>query len=588
MKIAHLTTVDMSLRFLVLPQLEASLDMGAESLGISAAGPWVEELESRGVRHVALESSTRGVDWRSDLKAMVELWRILRAERPDILHTHNPKPGVYGRIVGRLAGVPVVVNTVHGLYATEDDPWVKRMIVYILEAIAARFSDIELYQNSEDLQLMTRIRAVPRHKAVLLGNGVDLGRFGGRRWSDGERDRIRAELGVSGDTPIVGIVGRLVAEKGYPELFEAFEKVDCEAALVVVGPDDPTKPDALDRRLIEAATSRGVRFLGMRNDVEALYQAFDVFVLPSHREGFPRAAMEAAASGLPVIATDIRGCRQVVAHGVNGLLVPVSDPDALAAALNALLEDPNRRIGFGNASEAKAKKEFDERNVVRIVSEAHRRAWETRVGDWPLGSHAVDMGALSVEDGLRADAAQVAWMHASGIRSGFLSSLGVPFLERLYSFIASSPLGLLIVARDEVGAIVGYVAGTTDTARLYRAFLRSREGWSAALIALGRAFRPATAARILETLRYGTESDSSGAELLSMVVSSSARGRGLGLELGRNLLERFEGASVDRASVVVGSDNVAAIALYRRLGFTDERAIALHEESPSLEMTWSR
>ena len=175
LKVAHLTTVDMSLRYLLLPQLLAVIDAGGESVGISAPGPWVPELEDLGIRHRALESSTRSFSVLADLRAARELWRVLREERPDVLHTHNPKPGLYGRVVGRLARVPIVVNTVHGLYATPDDPWAKRTLVYGLEALAARWSDAELVQNPEDLALLRRLRISP--KAQLLGNGVDLVRF---------------------------------------------------------------------------------------------------------------------------------------------------------------------------------------------------------------------------------------------------------------------------------------------------------------------------------------------------------------------------------------------------------------------------
>ena len=121
-KVAHLTTVDLSLRYLVLPQMTAAGRLGWEAIGISAPGPYVAEVEAAGVRHIALPTSSRGWGLRRDLGAARDLWKILRAEQVDILHTHNPKPGLYGRILGRLAGVPVVVNTVHGLYATEDDP----------------------------------------------------------------------------------------------------------------------------------------------------------------------------------------------------------------------------------------------------------------------------------------------------------------------------------------------------------------------------------------------------------------------------------------------------------------------------------
>ncbi len=134
-RVAHLTTVDLSLRYLVFPQLLAVRDAGGEAIGISAPGPWVADLEAAGNwRHPAalLDEGQMNL---ADVRAAKELWRILRRECFDILHTHNPKPGLYGRILGRLAGVPVVVNTVHGLYATTDDKWPKRALVYSLEAL---------------------------------------------------------------------------------------------------------------------------------------------------------------------------------------------------------------------------------------------------------------------------------------------------------------------------------------------------------------------------------------------------------------------------------------------------------------------
>lgn len=374
LKVAHLTTVDSSLKYLLHPQLTAVRDLGGDSVGISAPGPYADELAAEGVRHIPLTSSTRSMNPLADLSAARELWGILRRERPDVLHTHNPKPGLYGRIVGRLAGVPIVVNTCHGLYFTETDPVVKRTILLVLEGIAARFSDAELVQSSEDLDRLVRTRAYPRRRTRLLGNGVDLGRFRPDVLAAGERSRVRADVfGARDDQVVVGMVGRLVAEKGLLELFDAARRLDDRYVVVVAGPDDPAKPDALDRATVAAAEADGVRFLGMRDDVDRLYGAMDLFVLPSWREGFPRAAMEAAASGLPVIASDVRGCRQVVDHDVTGLLVPVRDGAALAAAVTELGDDPDRRAAMGVAAVRRAATHFDERRVVDVVLDTYRR-----------------------------------------------------------------------------------------------------------------------------------------------------------------------------------------------------------------------
>ncbi len=360
-KIAHLTTVDLSLRYLLLAQIEASVAAGDEVLGISARGPDVPFLEERGMRFVELEGSTRSMNLLGDLRAARSLWRILRAERPDVLHTHNPKPGIYGRIVGRMAGVPRVVHTTHGLYAAPDDRLLKRLVVYTLEAIASRFSHVELVQNPEDLELMRRWHIAPRRKLRLLGNGVDLERF--KPADEATRDEVRAELGIEPDDVVVGFVGRLVAEKGVPELIEAMELLGKPFRLLLIGPHDPQKADAIPPALLDRASEQGAILAGHREDTERLYAAMDVFCLPSHREGFPRAAMEAAASGLPVVATDIRGCRQVVDHGVTGELVPVLDPAALARGVQAATEPP-RRSHLGAAGRARAEQHFDERTVV--------------------------------------------------------------------------------------------------------------------------------------------------------------------------------------------------------------------------------
>lgn len=374
-RLLHLTTADISLELLLGPQLTAYSDAGYEVIGVSAPGPFVEAVEARGARHVALRHATRAMDPARDLQALGELVRLFRQLRPTIVHTHNPKPGVYGRVAARLAGVPVIINTVHGLYATEDDSPTRRAAVYSLERLASCASQAELVQNVEDLAVLRRLLRVPASKLVLLGNGVDLDRFTGNQRDD-RRSRVRRDLGLPPDAVVVGAVGRLVAEKGYGELLSAWSELsqqDPQAALIVVGPHDPQKADALDDDLMRAAEGAGVRFLGMRHDIEDLYTAMDVYVLASYREGFPRSAMEAAATGLPIIATDIRGCRQVVTDGVNGLLVDPGDANALQRAIAALIQDPERRAEMGRASAERAKREFDQRSVISTTLSTYER-----------------------------------------------------------------------------------------------------------------------------------------------------------------------------------------------------------------------
>jgi glycosyltransferase involved in cell wall biosynthesis/ribosomal protein S18 acetylase RimI-like enzyme len=579
MKIAHLTTVDLSLRYLVLPQLEAAPEYG-EALGISAPGEHVPFLEARGIRHIPLTASTRGMSLLSDLKAAWQLWRILRRERVDVLHTHNPKPGVYGRIVGRLAGVPVVVNTVHGLYATPDSPVAKRAVVYGLEWLASRFSDAELVQSPEDMETLRRLRITPAGRTFLLGNGVDLSRFDPERARVARR-RHREELGIGDAQVVVGMVGRLVAEKGIPELIDAAERLDDGYVVVVVGPDDPEKSDALPRDVIDRGTRAGVRFLGMRDDVDELYGAFDVFVLPSHREGFPRAAMEAAASGLPVVATDIRGCRQVVDPGANGLLFPVGDVDALVGAIEALGDDPDLRIRMGVASAARARVEFDEGLVVERVFEAYRWAAARSGLGWALSRPG---GDVDIRPGRRGDEGALARLHAEMIGTGFLSSLGTGFLTVLYrALIDGEEEGVFVAERH--GVVVGFVAGTTDTSDFFARFLRRR--WLPAGIRLRPALaRPGTLRRMLETRRHGHARHAVAPELLSLAVATSARGVGLGGRLTGALQDWARRRGIGAMRVVVGAENTVAMDLYRRSGFVEDGVVEVHPGERSWEMVW--
>jgi glycosyltransferase involved in cell wall biosynthesis len=376
--VLHLTTVDLSLAKLLLPQLVAFSEAGYDVVGVSAPGPYVKELEATGIGHVPLARSTRSADVRADLAAAADFVGICRRMRPAIVHTHNPKPGVYGRLGARVANVPVVINTVHGLYAQPEDPCGRRAAVYGLERIAAACSDAELLQNPEDLPVLRRL-GVPSERLHLLGNGVDLARFDPSIYTEG-RAAVRAELGATDAEVVVGIVGRLVAEKGYREVFEAARELRSShpnVRFVVVGPPDLDKADAITRaELDRAADDAGISFLGMREDVERLYPAMDLYVLASHREGFPRSAMEAAAMGLPMVATDIRGCRQVVEHGRTGLLVPLRSPRALATAIGELSDDPLRRSAMGRAARAKAVSEFDDRQQVRKTLEVYARELE--------------------------------------------------------------------------------------------------------------------------------------------------------------------------------------------------------------------
>jgi glycosyltransferase involved in cell wall biosynthesis len=374
--VVHVATTDMSLDLLLGPHLEAIAAAGYRVVGASAPGTHVDALARRGVEHVPLAHATRAMSPVEDARALAELMALFRRLRPSIVHTHNPKPGLYGRLAARLARVPVVVNTVHGLYALPEDAWQKRAVVYGLERLAASCSQAELLQNPEDLPTLRRLR-VPDDRLAVLGNGIDLERFDPGQVSTDDRAAARCEMGATADHDVVvGLVGRLVREKGYPEVFEAAARLRPRlphVRIAVVGPDEPDKADALTPGDREVAERAGVRFLGARTDVVRLYAAMDIHVLASHREGFPRSPMEASAMGVPVVATNIRGCRQAVDHGITGLLVRARDPEALAGAIAQLASDPVERERLGTAARRKALNSFDQRRCIDLTLTTYER-----------------------------------------------------------------------------------------------------------------------------------------------------------------------------------------------------------------------
>jgi glycosyltransferase involved in cell wall biosynthesis len=381
-RIAHIATIQPTVRFLLLPQLCRLRDEGYDVTAISAPGPYTREVEAEGIRFIPWPHATRAWKPAADVRALRELLAILRRERFDLLHTHTPKPAILGRIGARAVGIPVVVNTVHGLYVKPDDSLKRRLPVLTIEWLGARFSHAELYQSEEDLAWARRLRLTRKGRSAHLGNGTDLSRFDPAAISDGRLRALRQELGIPEGALVVGTVGRLVAEKGYRELLAAFREVQSgfpEVRLLAVGPRDPEKRDALRDEEIAAAGDT-VIFAGPRADIPDLLALMDVFVLASWREGLPRSAIEAAAMARPLILTEIRGCREVVRDGIEGLLVPPRDPKRLAKALARVLADPELRARLGAASRARAISRFDERAVFQVIAETYERLLGGRRG----------------------------------------------------------------------------------------------------------------------------------------------------------------------------------------------------------------
>ena len=395
-RIAHITTIDFSLRHLLLNQLLSLKEVGFDVTGISSPGPDVDFLQEHGIRHISVPM-TRSITPARDLLSLYHLYAVLKKEKFDIVHTHNPKPGLLGQLAARMSGTPFVVNTLHGFYFHENMRTPERKLYVALEKIAARCSDVILSQNSEDVKTAIEEGVCPENRIQFLGNGIDVERFDPNRVDAARVASVRREFGIPESSLVVGFVGRLVREKGISELLDAAwcaKQNDIDVRFLFVGPHDTGKKDAITPEIArEYQVEDLCIFTGMRHDMPEMYAMMDLFVLPSYREGFPRAPMEAAAMGVPVVVTDIRGCREAVADGVNGVLVPAKSSAQLAGAVIDLLRNPVRRRELAQNGRKVAKQRFDERKVFEAVHSHYRTLLKTVHSNGHGGESAVPTGS---------------------------------------------------------------------------------------------------------------------------------------------------------------------------------------------------
>lgn len=361
MKICEITNVDFSLRHFLLPVMRGARARGHEVVGVSAEGPLLDLPRAEGFRIEAVPMA-RSLNPAAQLAAFHALVALFRRERFDLVHAHMPISGVLARAAAKAAGVPRIAYTCHGFLFNQPGPWWRRHLSLRMEWLAGRMTDVFLTVSEEEAADARRLGIHRAATAVL--NGRDPSVF---RPDPAARAALRAELGAAEGDCVVIVVSRLVRHKGYPELLRAMAAAPGNAVLWVVGERLASDHgEDLEPHFARAAAALGPRLrrLGYRHDVARLLAAADVFCLPSHFEGLPMSVIEAMMTGLPVVATDIRGPREQVIEGETGFLVPPMQDAPLGAALARLAADPALRARMGAAGRARALARFDEAMVV--------------------------------------------------------------------------------------------------------------------------------------------------------------------------------------------------------------------------------
>ncbi|MDQ3039672.1 MAG: glycosyltransferase family 4 protein [Pseudomonadota bacterium] len=338
---------------------------GHEVLLLSPPGPYGAKLRALGLRWEVVPMQRSSLNPLREAMLIWYLWRLLRRERPALVHGFTIKCAVYGSLAARAASVPARVNAVAGmgyvfisnrLKARVLRPMVRGLLRLALGGRGARL----ILQNPDDVRLFKQAGLIdPAHVRLIRGSGVDCARFEARA------------ARVEGAPMRVLLATRLLWDKGVAEYVEAARRLRQEGRAVrflLAGDPDPGNPAAVPEAQVRQWVDEGVvEWLGHVDDMPALLSSVDVVVLPSYREGLPRSLIEAAACALPLVTTDVPGCREVVSDGVDGLLVPVRDAHALGEAIARLQEDAALAARLGAAARLKALDCFDEGHVIRAT-----------------------------------------------------------------------------------------------------------------------------------------------------------------------------------------------------------------------------
>jgi glycosyltransferase involved in cell wall biosynthesis len=360
-RLLYLITEDWYFRLHWIGLARAARDAGFEVLLAMRVQEHGLEIRGQGFKLFPINLLRRSVNPIRELLAVIELARLYRAEKPDLVYHVAVKPILYGSLAARLAGIPSVINVFAGLgYTYTSDEWKARLFRLLLKfglnAACNSSGSIAVFQNEEDQAQLVRDHAVRRsHTRVIRGTGVDT-------------DRFRPTSEESGD-PVILLPCRMLWDKGVGEFLEAARLVKRQkprVRFVLVGRCDEENPASIQSVQLHRWQEEGaIEWWGHRSDMPAVLGHAAVVVLPSYREGLPVSLLEAAACGKPIVATDVPGCRDVVRHRVNGLLVPPKNATALAEAIAVLLENPGLRNELGSRGRDIVVKEFSSTLVTR-------------------------------------------------------------------------------------------------------------------------------------------------------------------------------------------------------------------------------
>jgi glycosyltransferase involved in cell wall biosynthesis len=382
-RLLRITTVPISLKLLLRGQLSFFKEAGFEVLAVSAPGEEIAALHAEGIRHQVVPMTRKITPWQ-DLLCLVALVRIMRAFKPDIVHTHTPKAGLLGMMAAWWCRVPVRMHTVAGLPLMEAQG-LKRKVLVLTERITY-WCATHVLPNSTGLMAFIEHGIypgrLPAGKFAIVGkgssNGIDTTFFKRTEALDQQALQIREKYGIRANDVVFCFVGRVVRDKGIGELVAAFQKLepvgDARLFLLLVGhfeqeldPLEPADVEFLHR-------NPQVILAGFQNDVRPWLCAADIFTFPSYREGFPNVVMQASCLEVACVVSDINGCNEIIQQEVTGLIVKPKDAEGLRRAMQLLIADQALRVRFSKRSRQYIEDNFGQHSVWSALRETYNQA----------------------------------------------------------------------------------------------------------------------------------------------------------------------------------------------------------------------
>jgi glycosyltransferase involved in cell wall biosynthesis len=324
------------------------------------SGSLADELTRMGLR-------VEHLSWHGQIDPLLllQMVRIIRRDSPQIVHTHLFKSDLHGRLAARLAGVPIVVSTLHNC-----DRWAKNIIFGFIYGLTTKLADRLIAVAEEVRHFAIRYIHVSPSRIVTISNAIQIERFESQEAAGAE---LRREMGISPDIPLFGIVGRLDPQKDHKTFLESAKLIlifEPKARFIVVG--EGRLRNSLENLTMELGIDQSVSFLGMRKDIPTLMAAMDVLVLSSLYEGLPLTLLEGMAAARPIVSTAVNGVTGIVTDGETGFLVPPANPQKLADACIRLIANPGlgKRLGQAGYERAKARYSLDAMNekIIQLYS----------------------------------------------------------------------------------------------------------------------------------------------------------------------------------------------------------------------------